>query len=82
MAIFNDKILYFGEKMKKIFLLFLIITLVFIFGCKDKNYDEAVSKKTTTLECPNNIINDPYPGSCGRYTDNDNNGICDLGQTI
>jgi hypothetical protein len=31
-------------------------------------------------ECPFGKINDSYPGSCGRYVDLDNNGICDLSQ--
>lgn len=28
-------------------------------------------------DCPFNEVNEPYPGTCGRYVDTDSNGICD-----
>lgn len=28
-------------------------------------------------DCPLDIVNDPYPGNCGKYIDTDKNGICD-----
>jgi hypothetical protein len=31
-------------------------------------------------DCPFGEINEPFPGTCGRYTDTDNDGICDLSQ--
>jgi hypothetical protein len=31
--------------------------------------------------CPFGEINEPFPGTCGRYTDSDNDNICDLSQT-
>jgi hypothetical protein len=30
--------------------------------------------------CPKGLVNDPYPGRCGRYTDTNADGICDLSQ--
>jgi len=30
--------------------------------------------------CPLGLINDPYPGQCRQYVDNNNNGICDLAE--
>lgn len=30
--------------------------------------------------CPFGEINEPFPGTCGRYTDTDVDGICDLSQ--
>jgi hypothetical protein len=30
--------------------------------------------------CPFGVVNDPYPGLCGRYIDTDNDQICDLSQ--
>jgi hypothetical protein len=30
--------------------------------------------------CPKGLVNDPYPGRCGRYTDTNSDGICDLSQ--
>jgi hypothetical protein len=31
-------------------------------------------------DCPFGIINDTYPGECGRYVDTDDDGICDRSQ--
>ena len=31
--------------------------------------------------CPKGLVNDPYPGRCGRYVDTDDDGICDLSQS-
>ena len=31
--------------------------------------------------CPFGIYDDPYPGQCSRYVDNDGDGICDLSLT-
>jgi hypothetical protein len=33
------------------------------------------------VTCPYGIVNDPYPGECPRYTDADQNGICDISET-
>ena len=30
--------------------------------------------------CPYGEVNEPFPGTCGRYTDTDNDNICDLSQ--
>jgi hypothetical protein len=29
------------------------------------------------VACPFGLVNDPYPGRCRRYTDRDNDGVCD-----
>lgn len=31
--------------------------------------------------CPYGLVDDPYPGRCRRYVDNDGNGYCDLSQS-
>ena len=31
--------------------------------------------------CPRGLTNDPYPGQCGLYTDQNSDQICDLSQT-
>lgn len=31
--------------------------------------------------CPYGMVNDPYPGQCGRYTDITGDGICDFSQS-
>jgi hypothetical protein len=33
-------------------------------------------------DCPFGRINDTYPGECGRYTDTNKDGVCDLSQTM
>lgn len=30
--------------------------------------------------CPYGLVNDPYPGECRRYVDEDGNGLCDLSE--
>lgn len=35
---------------------------------------------TSALDCPNGLVNDTYPGSCGLYTDQNKNNICDLSE--
>jgi hypothetical protein len=32
--------------------------------------------------CPYGLVNDPFPGQCGRYIDIDGDGICDLSQVV
>lgn len=32
------------------------------------------------VECPFGMVNDPFPGSCGRYVDKNGDGICDLSE--
>ena len=32
--------------------------------------------------CPFGLVNDTYPGSCARYIDTNNDGICDRSQTM
>jgi hypothetical protein len=54
--------------MKKIFFLFFFILIVLLF------FDNPVYG---WLDCPYGKINDPYPGSCFRYVDTNNNKICD-----
>ena len=34
----------------------------------------------TTSRCPKGLINDPYPGRCRHYTDQNGNGFCDLSE--
>lgn len=32
------------------------------------------------VACPSGVVNDPYPGHCKRYVDDNNNGLCDLSE--
>jgi len=32
------------------------------------------------VSCPFGLVNDPYPGKCGRYVDKNDNGFCDYSE--
>ena len=36
---------------------------------------------TSCSECPFGLVDDPYPGQCARYVDEDDNGLCDLSES-
>jgi len=38
----------------------------------------TASSQAITVACPFGLVNDPYPGKCRRYVDEDGDGICDL----
>jgi len=40
-----------------------------------------ISFALSSEECPFGLTNDPYPGQCGRYVDEDGNDVCDLSET-
>lgn len=58
----------------KIFIILFI--LVFLFGCTTN----AETLTGNSVACPKGITDDPYPGSCGMYIDQNENGYCDLGE--
>jgi hypothetical protein len=33
------------------------------------------------VSCPKGLVNDPYPGKCRRYVDEDGSGYCDFSET-
>lgn len=41
---------------------------------------EDPTPEPVQVECPFGRVNDPYPGECGRYTDLNDDGLCDLSQ--
>ena len=38
------------------------------------------SSVSAEVECPFGLVNDTYPGDCGRYIDINGDGICDYSQ--
>ena len=34
------------------------------------------------VSCPFGLVNDPYPGQCAHYVDQDGNGFCDLSEMV
>ncbi|MBE9472097.1 MAG: hypothetical protein IMY75_08345 [Chloroflexi bacterium] len=40
----------------------------------------VTTEMTGAVACPFGKVNDPYPGTCGRYVDANENGICDLSE--
>jgi hypothetical protein len=71
-------------------LLGCILLCAFLFGCAGSHIvdpapvtaPEPLVKQSVSpaLECPKGLVDDPYHGSCGQYTDQDKNQICDYGQ--
>jgi hypothetical protein len=57
-------------KNKKISIL-IILSFIFIF------LNQSAFARDN---CPFGEVNESYPGTCGRYTDTDNDNICDLSQ--
>lgn len=52
---------------KSVFLILLISLFTIILHAQE-------------TDCPFNLVNDPYPGQCPRYIDNNDNSICDLSE--
>ena len=61
--------------MKKAMLTMAILMLVLIFS--SINNSGLVGEIYAWDDCPKGMVNDEYPGSCSRYIDTDENGICD-----
>jgi hypothetical protein len=61
----------------KLYLQMIVKTSIFFIL-----YLILIGSSTTVAweNCPFGEINEPFPGTCGRYTDTDNDGICDLSQ--
>jgi hypothetical protein len=51
----------------------LLLLLLLLLACSP----EQPAVDITQEECPNGMVNDPYPGSCMDYIDLNQNGICD-----
>lgn len=60
----------------KYVILLLIISIIFI-GCSAQPQNTIV--KESELQCPKGLSNEPYPGSCPLYVDNNNDKHCDYG---
>ena len=42
----------------------------------------VAAESTTLTRCPLGLVNDPYPGECQHYIDQDGDGFCDLSQAV
>jgi hypothetical protein len=58
-----------------IYLFILGILLLFLFP-------NIILKTRAEEDCPFGYRQDPYPGKCWRYVDTNNDGICDLSQSL
>ena len=52
-----------------------ICTAVVAGGCASRSGTEV-----KTASCPYGEVNDPYPGKCHRYVDQNGTGICDYSE--
>jgi len=64
--------------MKYLFALFLIC--IFLLASCSQNAATELKPAAEKTDCPFGMINDTYPGQCGRYVDRNNDNICDLSQ--
>ncbi len=72
----------------------LLVFGMFISGCTEAPLEDNTVEnqelqnteiknnepETITVSCPFERVDDPYPGACGRYIDQDTDGLCDLSQ--
>ena len=54
-----------------------IAILMFVFMFPSINNIGLSGEVYAWEDCPKGMVNDEYPGSCPRYIDTDENGICD-----
>jgi hypothetical protein len=60
----------------------IVILLIFVLvvsGCTEENSNDNLVEESPGCVY-NGVSNDPYPGQCGHYVDEDNNALCDLGE--
>jgi len=60
---------------------------ILLIACSQNNNLESeqntfISQNTLSggAECSRGVENDSFPGSCSLYIDQNNNGLCDLGE--
>jgi hypothetical protein len=63
----------------KYFITLLLICIFLLASCS-QNAATELKPAAEKIDCPFEIINDTYPGQCGRYVDQNKNDICDLSQ--
>jgi hypothetical protein len=70
-----------------ILILSILFAAFFLSACASKeividSYQQSTFQTAKELEpsCPKGITNDPYPGSCVLYADNNKDSICDLSE--
>jgi ABC-type molybdate transport system substrate-binding protein len=71
--------------MNKILSVFLVLILIFLVsGCtseiEQNESEEITASAGNSLSCPRGLVNDPYPGVCHLYTDENSNNICDYSE--
>jgi len=54
----------------------LLLVIISVAGCVQ---DDTGTDTTgdAVAECSKGVVNDPFPGNCEQYIDEDGNGICD-----
>ena len=63
--------------MRTMVLIFIVI-IILVSGCESvEEVEHGSTEARVQTECPYGEVNDPYPGKCGRYIDENDNGICD-----
>ncbi len=63
---------------KKRLVTFALVASLMLFGVVSGLF--FPSSALAWDNCPKGLVNDPYPGRCGRYVDTNGDSICDLSQ--
>lgn len=66
--------------MKEVIAIFIILLMAGCTKSIEQSPTQPVTpKETNTLSgtCPRGLVNDPAPGVCALYVDNNNNAVCD-----
>ncbi|MBN2422241.1 hypothetical protein JXB41_03365 [Candidatus Woesearchaeota archaeon] len=67
--------------MTKTILFVFLLSMILITSCaKSAEITEKTGETEFESQCPKGLINDPFPGSCALYTDENNNRICDYSE--
>ncbi|MBW2964532.1 hypothetical protein KY363_03660 [Candidatus Woesearchaeota archaeon] len=70
--------------LRKLLLISLVLLLVLAAGCapaEELKQEKSSADASVEVQCPAGNINDPAPGQCGLYTDDNRNGVCDYSET-
>jgi hypothetical protein len=68
--------------MMRFVIVFLFVSLLLVSGCATEATQSITGEflDDGRVTCPNGMVDDPAPGSCGLYTDENDNNICDYSE--
>ncbi len=66
----------------QVIIILLILVLTLLSGCTEEKVEqnEITAEAVNTPSCPKGLTNDPAPGICYLYQDENSNNVCDLSE--